>query len=117
MCRHRHQVGIPVLEEPEARVFNLCRTVNCILVYGITMSKAGTFPRQKPCNMTELRKSNTETFPKKKLTGNYQKIARTQALYNTLISPTAFWYPLKVNRNQLRITTERSELGGRLNKK
>lgn len=39
---------IPVLEDPEANVFNLCNTVNCIAVYGITMSKAGTLPRQKP---------------------------------------------------------------------
>ena len=45
------QNRIPVLEEPEANVFNLFKTVNCMAVYGITMSKAGTLPRQKPCNM------------------------------------------------------------------
>ena len=33
-----------------AKVFNLCKTVNYIAVYGITMSRAGTFPRQKPGN-------------------------------------------------------------------
>ena len=39
---------VPVLEEPAAYVFILCNTVNCIAVYGITMSRAGTLPRQKP---------------------------------------------------------------------
>jgi hypothetical protein len=42
---------IPVLEEPAANVFNLCNTANCMAVYGITISKAGTFPRQKPYSM------------------------------------------------------------------
>lgn len=41
---------IPDLEEPAANVFNLCSTVNCIAVYGITISRAGTLPRQKPCH-------------------------------------------------------------------
>jgi len=47
------QIRIPVLDEPEAKVFNLCKTVNCIAVYGITMSKAGTLPRQNPYNMPD----------------------------------------------------------------
>jgi len=42
------QNRIPVFEEPETKVFNLCKTVNCIAVYGITISNAGTFPRQNP---------------------------------------------------------------------
>lgn len=38
----------PELEEPAARDFNLCKTVNCMAVYGITMRSAGTLPRQNP---------------------------------------------------------------------
>lgn len=44
---------IPDLEEPAANVFNLCSTVNCMAVYGITISRAGTLPRQKPCHKQE----------------------------------------------------------------
>jgi len=39
---------IPVLDEPEANVFSLCKTVNCIAVYGIYIIRAGTFPLQNP---------------------------------------------------------------------
>jgi hypothetical protein len=39
---------VPVLDEPEANVFSLCRTVNCIAVYGIYINRAGTFPLQNP---------------------------------------------------------------------
>lgn len=46
------------MDEPEAIVLNLCKTVNCIAVYGITMSKAGTLPRQKPYNISG-KKGNT----------------------------------------------------------
>lgn len=38
----------PDLEEPAANDFNLCKTVNCMAVYGITMRSAGTLPRQNP---------------------------------------------------------------------
>ena len=38
----------PDLEEPEAKVFTLCNTMNCIAVYGMTMRSAGTLPRQNP---------------------------------------------------------------------
>lgn len=48
---------LPVLVEPDAKDFNLCRTVNWIEVYGMTISKAGTFPRQKPWEKTKYKKN------------------------------------------------------------
>ena len=35
-------------EESAAIVFNLCKTVNCMAVYGITIRNAGTLPHQNP---------------------------------------------------------------------
>lgn len=83
---------LPVLEEPETKVFNLCKTVNCMAVYGITMSKAGTLPRQKPCNMSD-KKYNTHFSSEKMSKRNFCKtFSRTQTLLVKPISPLANWY-------------------------
>nr|GMD67904.1 hypothetical protein Iba_chr12dCG4030 [Ipomoea batatas] len=47
----------PDFEDPEAKVLNLCNTVNCMAVYGMTISRAGTLPRQKPCKPSSLKMS------------------------------------------------------------
>jgi hypothetical protein len=88
------QKRIPVFDEPEAKVLNLCKTVNCIAVYGITMSKAGTLPRQKPYNMSD-KKGNTHFSTEKKVDINlpqdilhnssivtYANVAISQNLFN-----------------------------------
>lgn len=43
------KIILPDLDEPEANDLSLCKTVNCIAVYGITISRAGTLPLQNPC--------------------------------------------------------------------
>ena len=93
------------MEEPAAKVFNLCRTVNCIAVYGITMSKAGTLPRQKPCHITDKKGQYRFFLPRKKVDRKLLKdVLRIQALSNMLVSPTADWYPFKKYKNQMQIT-------------